>query len=46
MNEKILFLAHVDESGNALPKIAFEALGAATRSFATTQLAAGNRPHR
>ena len=29
MNEKILFLAHVDESGNALPKIAFEALGAA-----------------
>jgi electron transfer flavoprotein alpha subunit len=29
MNEKILFLAHVDESGNALPKIALEALGAA-----------------
>jgi electron transfer flavoprotein alpha subunit len=29
MNEKILFLAHPDESGNALPKIAFEALGAA-----------------
>ncbi|HEY1471157.1 MAG TPA: hypothetical protein VGF61_19100 [Candidatus Acidoferrum sp.] len=29
MNEKILFLAHVDESSNALPKIAFEALGAA-----------------
>jgi electron transfer flavoprotein alpha subunit len=29
MNEKILLLAHVDESGNALPKIAFEALGAA-----------------
>jgi electron transfer flavoprotein alpha subunit len=29
MNEKILFLAHVDESGCSLPKIAFEALGAA-----------------
>ena len=28
MAEKILFLAHVDESGSALPKIAFEALGA------------------
>jgi len=29
MNEKILFLAHVDDSGTALPKISFEALGAA-----------------
>lgn len=29
MTDKILFLTHVDESGNALPKIAFEALGAA-----------------
>jgi len=29
MNENILFLAHVDESGKALPKIACEALGAA-----------------
>jgi len=29
MTESILFLAHVDESGTALPKIAFEALGAA-----------------
>ena len=29
MNEKILFLAHVDESGTSLPKVAFEALGAA-----------------
>jgi electron transfer flavoprotein alpha subunit len=29
MTDSILFLAHVDESGTALPKIAFEALGAA-----------------
>jgi electron transfer flavoprotein alpha subunit len=29
MTEGILFLAHVDESGTALPKIAFEVLGAA-----------------
>ncbi|MGB7847018.1 MAG: hypothetical protein WBL63_15490 [Candidatus Acidiferrum sp.] len=29
MTGSILFLAHVDESGTALPKIAFEALGAA-----------------
>ncbi len=33
MTEKILFLAHVDEAGNSLPKVAFEALGAA-RSLA------------
>ena len=29
MTEKILFLAHVDESGAALPKVAFEVLGTA-----------------
>lgn len=29
MTKSILFLAHVDESGNALPKLAYEALGAA-----------------
>jgi electron transfer flavoprotein alpha subunit len=29
MTESLLFLAHVDESGTGLPKIAFEALGAA-----------------
>ena len=29
MDKKILFLAHVDESGKALPKAAYEALGAA-----------------
>ncbi len=29
MSEKILFLAHVDESGTTLPKVAYEALGAA-----------------
>lgn len=29
MTESILFLAHVDESGASLPKVAFEALGAA-----------------
>ncbi len=29
MSQKILFLAHVDESGAALPKAAYEALGAA-----------------
>jgi len=29
MSQKILFLAHVDESGTALPKVAYEALGAA-----------------
>jgi electron transfer flavoprotein alpha subunit len=29
MSPNILFLAHVDESGSALPKVAYEALGAA-----------------
>ena len=29
MSQNILFLAHVDESGNTLPKAAYEALGAA-----------------
>jgi electron transfer flavoprotein alpha subunit len=29
MSQKILFLAHVDESGTGLPKAAYEALGAA-----------------
>jgi electron transfer flavoprotein alpha subunit len=29
MSQNILYLAHVDESGIALPKVAFEALGAA-----------------
>ena len=29
MTKSILFLAHVDETGNTLPKIAYEALGAA-----------------
>ena len=29
MSQKILFLAHVDESGTTLPKAAYEALGAA-----------------
>ncbi|HTR22601.1 MAG TPA: hypothetical protein VMI10_01355 [Terriglobales bacterium] len=29
MSQNILFLAHVDESGNALPKAAFEVFGAA-----------------
>jgi len=29
MAKKILFLAHVDESGNALPAVAYEVLGAA-----------------
>ncbi len=29
MTESILFLAHVDESGSGLPKIAFEVLRAA-----------------
>jgi electron transfer flavoprotein alpha subunit len=29
MTETILFLSHVDESGNALPKVALESLGAA-----------------
>ena len=29
MTESILFLAHLDESGSSLPKIAFEVLGAA-----------------
>jgi len=29
MSQSILFLAHVDESGSALPKVAHEALGAA-----------------
>jgi electron transfer flavoprotein alpha subunit len=29
MSQNILFLAHVDESGKALPRIAFESLGAA-----------------
>src|SRR5579862_3514551 len=28
MAPKILFLAHVDESGNTLPKVAYECLGA------------------
>ena len=29
MGQNILFLAHVDESGTTLPKVAYEALGAA-----------------
>ena len=29
MSQNILFLAHVDESGTALPKAAYEAFGAA-----------------
>jgi electron transfer flavoprotein alpha subunit len=29
MTKEILFLAHVDETGNALPKVAYEVLGAA-----------------
>ena len=29
MSESILYLAHVDESGSALPKVAYESLGAA-----------------
>jgi electron transfer flavoprotein alpha subunit len=31
MTESILFLAHVDESGTVLPKVAFEVLGAALK---------------
>jgi electron transfer flavoprotein alpha subunit len=37
----ILFLAHVDESGTALPKVAYEALGAANDLSAGGQLAIG-----
>jgi len=37
MSQNILFLAHVDESGDALPKVAYEALGAALDT--ATQLA-------
>ena len=29
MSQNILFLAHVDESGTALPRIAFDSLGLA-----------------
>ncbi len=35
MAQKILFLAHVDESGTALPKVAYEVLGAAVELAAT-----------
>lgn len=43
MAEKILFLAHVDESGTTLPKSAYEALGAAVelRDRLTGSLAIG-----
>src|SRR5512141_1182744 len=34
MENKILFLAHVDESGVLLPKVAYEALGAALNTAA------------
>ncbi|HME33362.1 MAG TPA: hypothetical protein VKG65_11460 [Terriglobales bacterium] len=38
MSQNILFLAHVDESGTTLPKVAYEALGTALE--AATQLGA------
>ena len=37
MAQNILFLAHVDESGNALPRVAYEVLGAAAELAASTQ---------
>jgi electron transfer flavoprotein alpha subunit len=36
MTKSILLLAHVDESGKSLPKVAYEALGAAIESTAKT----------
>jgi len=36
MSKNILFLAHVDESGTVLPKVAFEVLGAASDIAAQT----------
>ena len=37
MAQNILFLAHVDESGTALPKVAYEVLGAAVELAAAVQ---------
>ena len=38
MSQKILFLAHVDESGTALPKAAYEALGTALETGRSSEV--------